>query len=142
MTAPGVRGAGGRRVRVLLAKVGLDGHDRGIRIVARGLMDAGMEVVFTGLRASCAEVVKTALEEDVDVVGLSFLAGDHLVLAPKVIAGLRESGRDDVMVLVGGVILKQDVPALEHMGVTRVFHPGTPPAEIARFIEGRVVAAR
>ena len=132
---------GERRIRVLLAKVGLDGHDRGIKIVARYLMDAGMEVVFTGLRSSCEQVVKAAVEEDVDVVGLSFLAGDHLVLAPKVIAGLRRKGLGGVMVLLGGVILKQDVPALERMGVTRVFLPGTPPADIARFIESNVVQA-
>lgn len=129
----------GRRIRVLLAKVGLDGHDRGIRIVARSLMDAGMEVVFTGLRSSCEQVVKLALDENVDVVGLSFLAGDHLVQAPKVIDGLQRSGQGEVMVLLGGVILKRDVPALEQMGVTRVFLPGTPPAEIAHFIESKVV---
>lgn len=132
---------GERKIRVLLAKVGLDGHDRGIKIVARYLMDAGMEVVFTGLRSGCEQVVKAAVEEDVDVVGLSFLAGDHLVLAPKVIAGLRRKGLGGVMVLLGGVILKQDVPALEQMGVTRVFLPGTPPADIARFIESNVVQA-
>ncbi|MFO1314578.1 MAG: cobalamin B12-binding domain-containing protein [Burkholderiales bacterium] len=132
---------GERKIRVLLAKVGLDGHDRGIKIVARYLMDAGMEVVFTGLRSGCEQVVKAAVEEDVDVVGLSFLAGDHLVLAPKVIAGLRRKGLGGVMVLLGGVILKQDVPALERMGVTRVFLPGTPPADIARFIESNVVQA-
>ncbi len=132
---------GERKIRVLLAKVGLDGHDRGIKIVARYLMDAGMEVVFTGLRSGCEQVVKAAVEEDVDVVGLSFLAGDHLVLAPRVIAGLRRKGLGGVMVLLGGVILKQDVPALERMGVTRVFLPGTPPADIARFIESNVVQA-
>lgn len=132
---------GERKIRVLLAKVGLDGHDRGIKIVARYLMDAGMEVVFTGLRSGCEQVVKAAVEEDVDVVGLSFLAGDHLVLAPKVIDGLRRKGLGGVMVLLGGVILKQDVPALEQMGVTRVFLPGTPPADIARFIESNVVQA-
>ncbi|MBK9114321.1 MAG: cobalamin B12-binding domain-containing protein [Betaproteobacteria bacterium] len=128
----------GRKLRVLLAKAGLDGHDRGIKIVARYLMDAGMEVVFTGLRATPEQVVKAALEEDPDVVGLSFLAGDHLVLAPRVIDGLRQHGLADVMVLLGGVIPKRDIPVLERMGVTQVFLPGTPPAEIARFIESRI----
>jgi methylmalonyl-CoA mutase, C-terminal domain len=127
-----------RRIRVLLAKVGLDGHDRGVKTVARGLRDAGMEVVFTGPRATPEEVVGAAGAEDVDVVGMSFLAGDHLVLAPKVIDGLKRSGQGHVMVLLGGVILKRDVPALERLGVARVFLPGTPPAEIAQFIESRV----
>ena len=127
-----------RRIRVLLAKVGLDGHDRGIKLVARYLMDAGMEVVFTGLRATPEQVVKAALEEDPDVVGLSFLAGDHMVLAPRVIDGLKRNGMGDVMVLLGGVILKRDIPTLTQMGVTQVFLPGTPPGEIARFIAGRI----
>jgi methylmalonyl-CoA mutase C-terminal domain/subunit len=133
---------GERRIRVLLAKVGLDGHDRGIKTVARALADAGMEVVFTGLRATPEQVVDAACAEDVDVVGMSFLAGDHLVLAPKVIDGLKRKGLDEVMVLLGGVILKRDVPALAQMGVTRVFLPGTPPAEIARFIESNVSQTR
>jgi methylmalonyl-CoA mutase C-terminal domain/subunit len=127
-----------RPIRVLLAKVGLDGHDRGVKTVARGLRDAGMEVVFTGLRATPDEVAEAASQEDVDVVGLSFLAGDHLVLAPKVIDGLKKKGMGGVMVLAGGVILKRDIPALVEMGVTQVFLPGTPPGEIARFIESRI----
>ncbi len=138
MTAPAETIVGERPIRVLLAKVGLDGHDRGIKVVARYLLDAGMEVVFTGLRATPEQVVKAAVEEDPDVVGLSFLAGDHMVLAPKVVDGLKREGLSDVMVLVGGVILKRDIPALEEMGVTQVFLPGTPPSEIARFIAGRV----
>ncbi len=129
---------GDKTIRVLLAKVGLDGHDRGIKTVAHYLKDAGMEVVFTGLRSTPEQVAKAALEEDADVVGLSFLAGDHMVLAPRVIDGLKRSGLGDVMVLVGGVIPKRDIPALGRMGVTQVFLPGTPPGEIARFIESRI----
>lgn len=127
-----------RRLRVLLAKVGLDGHDRGIKTVARYLMDAGIEVIFTGLRSTPDEVASVALEEDVDVVGLSFLAGDHMVLAPRVIDGLKQKGLGDVMVLLGGVVPKRDAAALEQMGVARVFLPGTPPAHIAEFIKSNV----
>lgn len=122
-------------IRVLLAKVGLDGHDRGIKIVARHLADAGMEVILTGLRATPAEVVSRARDEGVDVLGLSFLAGDHMVLAPKVFDALQAAGMGDVTVLVGGVILKRDIPALQAMGAAAVFLPGTPPADISRFIE-------
>ena len=121
-------------VRVLLAKVGLDGHDRGIKIVARALMDAGMEVIYTGLRSTPEAVVRAAVQEDVDVVGLSFLAGDHMILAPRVVAGLREHGRGDVRVVLGGVILKQDIAALRDIGVAEVFVPGTPVERIVQFI--------
>jgi methylmalonyl-CoA mutase C-terminal domain/subunit len=127
---------GNRKIRVLLAKVGLDGHDRGIKTVARYLVDAGMEVIFTGLRSTPDQVVAAAVQEDVDVVGLSFLAGDHMVLAPKVITGLRQQGMGDVMVLVGGIIPKRDIPALESSGVGQVFLPGTPPEQIVQFIAG------
>jgi methylmalonyl-CoA mutase C-terminal domain/subunit len=129
---------GEKTIRVLLAKVGLDGHDRGIKIVARYLKDAGMEVIFAGLRSTPEQVVSAALEEDADVVGLSFLAGDHMVLAPRVIDGLKEKGLGDVMVLLGGVILKRDIAALEQAGVKRVFPAGTPPAQIAEFIKGNI----
>ncbi len=122
--------------RVLLAKVGLDGHDRGLKLVAHYLKQAGMEVVYLGLRQTPEQVVSAALEEDVDVVGLSFLAGDHMILAPRVLEGLKRSGLDDVRVLVGGVILERDIAALESMGVQRVFLPGTPPGEIVKFIQG------
>ncbi len=127
-----------RRIRVLLAKVGLDGHDRGVKTVARFLADAGMEVVFTGLRSTPEQVVEAAVQEDVDVLGLSFLAGDHMVLAPKVIEGLRRRGLGEVMVLLGGIILKRDIPALEALGVSRVFLPGTPPEQIVQFISNRI----
>ncbi len=125
-----------RRIRVLLAKVGLDGHDRGVKTVARFLADAGMEVIFTGLRSTPEQVVEAAVQEDVDVVGLSFLAGDHMVLAPKVIDGLRRRGLGTVRVLLGGIILKRDIPALEALGVSKVFLPGTPPEQIVQFISG------
>ena len=127
-----------RKIRVLLAKVGLDGHDRGIRIVARFLMEAGMEIIFTGLRSTPDQVVRAALEEDVDVVGMSFLAGDHMILAPRVIDGLKRQGLGDVMVLLGGIIPKRDIPALEQIGVGQVFLPGTPPEHIARHILNNV----
>ena len=129
---------GNRRIRVLLAKVGLDGHDRGVKTVARFLADAGMEVVFTGLRSTPEQVVEAAEQEDVDVLGLSFLAGDHMVLAPKVIDGLRSRGLGGVMVLLGGIILKRDIPALEALGVSRVFLPGTPPEQIVQFISSSI----
>lgn len=123
-----------RKIRVLLGKVGLDSHDRGIKIVARLLRDAGMEVIYTGLRSTADEVVVSALQEDVDVVGLSFLAGDHMVLIPKVLAGLKEKGKDDVLVLVGGIIPKKHVRELMKLGVGRVFLPGTSPKEIINCI--------
>jgi methylmalonyl-CoA mutase C-terminal domain/subunit len=126
-----------RPPRVLLAKVGLDGHDRGIKTVARYLSDAGMEVIFTGLRATPEQVVDAAVQEDVDVVGLSFLAGDHMILAPKVIEGLKRHGLR-AMVLLGGIILKHDIPVLERMGVDQIFLPGTPPGRIVRFIQNNL----
>jgi len=119
---------------VLLAKVGLDGHDRGIKTVARFLADAGMEVIFTGLRSTAQQVVEAAVQEDIDVLGLSFLAGDHMILAPKVIDGLRQRGLGKAMVLLGGIIGKRDIPLLEAMGVAQVFLPGTPPERIVQFI--------
>ena len=126
-----------KRIRVLLAKVGLDGHDRGVKTVARYLVDAGMEVIFTGLRSTPGQVVAAAVQEDVDVVGLSFLAGDHMILAPKVIDGLREC-QQKPMVIVGGIILARDIPKLKQMGVDEVFLPGTPPNNIVRYIQGNL----
>ena len=123
-----------RKIRVLIAKVGLDGHDRGAKIVARALMDAGMEVIYTGLRQTVQRVAKAALQEDVDVIGLSFLAGDHMVLVPKVMHALKEKGMEDIMVLTGGIVLKRQIPDLMKMGIREVFLPGTPPAEIVDYI--------
>ena len=126
------------QVRVLLAKVGLDGHDRGIKTVARYLADAGMEVIYRGLRSTPEEVVRLAVEQNVDVVGMSFLAGDHMILAPKVIDGLRAAGRDDAMVLLGGIILSRDIPTLKQAGANEVFLPGTPPDQIVQHIQSQL----
>lgn len=126
------------QIRVLLAKVGLDGHDRGVRTVARYLADAGMEVVYHGLRSTPDEVVKTAVEQNVDVVGMSFLAGDHMVLAPKVIDGLRAARRREIMVLLGGIIPARDIPTLKQVGANEVFLPGTPPDQIIQYIQSQL----
>jgi methylmalonyl-CoA mutase C-terminal domain/subunit len=123
-----------RKTRVLIAKVGLDGHDRGAKIVARALMDAGMEVIYTGLRQTVDQVVAAALQENVDVLGLSFLSGDHMVLVPKLMRALQAKGGGDVMVLIGGIILKRHFNVLFKMGVNQVFVPGTPLAEIVKYI--------
>ena len=122
------------KIRVLIAKVGLDGHDRGAKIVARSLMDAGMEVVYTGLRQTAENIATAAAQENVDVVGLSFLAGDHMVLVPKVFQTLRDKGLENIMVIAGGIILKHQIAELKKLGVQEVFLPGTPPAEIATYI--------
>ncbi|MBC7227843.1 MAG: cobalamin B12-binding domain-containing protein [Thermoflexales bacterium] len=113
------------RLRVLIAKPGLDGHDRGAKVVARALRDAGMEVIYTGLRQTPEMIVEAALQEDVDAVGLSILSGAHMTLVPRVIQGLREAGLDHVRVFVGGIIPDEDVPALKEAGVEAVFGPGT-----------------
>ncbi len=126
------------KIRVLIAKIGLDGHDRGAKIVARSLMDAGMEVVYTGLRQTAEHIATAAVQEDVDVVGLSFLAGDHMVLVPKVLQTLSEKGLENIMVIAGGIILKHQIPQLKKMGVQEVFLPGTPPAEIATYIKEKL----
>ena len=129
-----------RKIRVLIAKVGLDGHDRGAKFVAHVLKNAGMEVIYTGIRQTPDQVVNTALQEEVDVVGLSFLSGDHMVLVPKVMERLKEKGKGEAVVLVGGIILKRDMPTLLKMGVHKVFFPGTPPEEIVNYIEQRAGA--
>ena len=124
-----------RKIRVLITKVGLDGHDRGAKLVARALRDAGMEVIYTGIRQTVESTVTAALEEDVDVLGLSFLSGDHMTLVPKVLNLLRKSGRGDIPVVVGGIILNHPIPDLMKLGVKRVFLPGTPLDEIADYIQ-------
>ena len=126
------------RVRVLIAKPGLDGHDRGAKIVARALRDAGMEVIYTGLRQTPDTIVEAALQEDVDVVGLSILSGAHMTLAPRVIEGLRESGLEHVKVLVGGIIPDEDASELKEMGVAGIFGPGSNTQEIAGFIREQI----
>ncbi|MBO9370106.1 MAG: cobalamin B12-binding domain-containing protein [Chloroflexi bacterium] len=115
----------GERLRVLIAKPGLDGHDRGAKVVARALRDAGMEVIYTGLRQTPEMIVEAALQEDVDAVGLSILSGAHMTLVPRVIQGLREAGLDHVKVFVGGIIPDEDVYALKEAGVEAIFGPGT-----------------
>jgi methylmalonyl-CoA mutase C-terminal domain/subunit len=127
-----------RKIRVVIAKPGLDGHDRGAKVIARALRDAGMEVIYTGLRQTPEQIVAAALQEDADVIGLSILSGAHMHICPRVIELLKEQGLDDVLVLVGGIIPDVDVPRLEDMGVRGVFLPGTPMQQIAEFINGNV----
>ncbi len=123
-----------RRIRVLMAKPGLDGHDRGARVLTLGLRDEGMEVIYTGLRQTPDKIVEAAIQEDVDVVGLSCLSGAHRYLFPEVVEGLRERGAQDVMVIGGGIIAKEDIPFLKEKGIDAVFGPGTPVKEIANYI--------
>ena len=123
-----------RPIKVLIAKPGLDGHDRGAKVLARGLRDEGFEVVYTGLRQTPEMVVSAALQEDVDVVGLSILSGAHMTLVPRITALLRDRGMDDVLVTVGGIIPDDDIPALKESGVAEVFGPGTTIAQVAEFL--------
>ncbi len=123
------------RIRVLVAKPGLDGHDRGAKVVARGLRDAGMEVIYSGLHRTPTQIVRTALDEDVQVVGMSILSGAHMRLLPEVVKGLQSEGLDDVLVVAGGIIPDADQQALRDAGVHAVFPPGTPIADIVAFIE-------
>jgi len=134
-----------RRIRVLIAKPGLDGHDRGAKVVARGLRDAGFEVIYTGIRRTPAEIAETALQEDVDVVGLSILSGAHMELIPLVLEELKKRGIEpnkDVLVLVGGIIPKDDAEKLLKMGVSMIFGPGTKLSEIVDFIKKEVEKLR
>jgi len=127
-----------KRIKVLVAKPGLDGHDRGAKVIAYGLRDAGMEVVYTGLRQTPEQIVNAAIQEDVDVVGLSVLSGAHLSLTQRVIQQLKEKGGGDKMVLVGGIIPQADIPKLKEMGVAEVFIPGTSIKNIAEFIKSKI----
>ncbi len=127
-----------RKIRVLVAKPGLDGHDRGAKVIARALRDAGMEVVYTGIRQTPAMIVEAALQEDVDVVGMSILSGAHMALFPRVMELLRENDMDDVLVVAGGIIPDEDVPALYEMGIRGVFGPGSPTHDIVAFIRKNV----
>jgi methylmalonyl-CoA mutase, C-terminal domain len=127
-----------KRIRVLAAKPGLDGHDRGIKVVAAALMDAGMEVVYTGLRQTPAQIVEAAVQEDVDVIAMSILSGAHDYLFPRVMDLLRERGVDDVLVLGGGIIPEEDVLALKACGIAEVFGPGTTTGDIVRYIRDHV----
>jgi methylmalonyl-CoA mutase C-terminal domain/subunit len=127
-----------QKIRVLVAKPGLDGHDRGAKVVARALRDAGMEVVYTGLRQTPEMIAEAALQEDVDVVGLSVLSGAHMALLPRIVASLRENGIDDVLVIAGGIIPDEDVPLLKEAGVNGIFGPGTLTEDIVKFIQEHV----
>ena len=129
------------KIRVLIAKPGLDGHDRGARVVAYGLRDAGFEVIYTGLRQTPEQIATAAIQEDVAVVGLSVLSGAHLALTRKVLEQLREQGAGDIPILVGGMISENDETALKELGVAEVFTAGTPISAVATFIESRVAAA-
>ena len=123
------------RIRVLLAKPGLDGHDRGAKVVARALRDAGMEVIYTGIRQTPDMIIQAAVQEDADVVGLSILSGAHLELFPAIIEGLKKQGREDALVIAGGIIPEDDIPALQQMGIKAVFGPGTSTEDIVSFIQ-------
>ncbi len=127
-----------KKIRVLIAKPGLDGHDRGAKVIARALRDAGMEVVYTGIRQTPEMIVEAALQEDVDVVGMSILSGAHMALFPRVMELLRQNGLDNVLVVAGGIIPDEDVPALHAMGIKGVFGPGTPTDTIVNFIRENV----
>ena len=128
------------RIRVIIAKPGLDGHDRGAKIIARALRDAGMEVIYTGLRQTPEQIVAAALQEDADVIGLSILSGAHNRICPRLVELLREHGLDDVLVVLGGIIPDPDVPALQALGIRGIFRPGAAMADIVSFIERNVRA--
>ena len=127
-----------RKIRVLIAKPGLDGHDRGAKVIARALRDAGMEVIYTGLRQTPEQIAGAALQEDADVIGLSILSGAHMHICPRVMELLKEKGLTDVLVVIGGIIPDVDMPKLREMGVTGIFLPGSPMQEIVDFINKNV----
>lgn len=127
-----------KKIRVLIAKPGLDGHDRGAKVIARALRDAGMEVVYTGIRQTPEMIAEAALHEDVDVIGMSILSGAHMALFPRVMELLRENDMDDVLVVTGGIIPDEDVPTLNEMGIKGIFGPGTPTGQIVDFIRENV----
>ena len=131
---------GGRKTRVVVAKPGLDGHDRGAKIIARALRDAGMEVIYTGLHQSPEQIVETAIQEDADAVGISILSGAHMTLVPRILELLRENGAEDVLVVLGGTIPDDDAEELKRRGVAAVFTPGAPTSEIVDFLNGAVAA--
>ncbi|MTD46832.1 methylmalonyl-CoA mutase [Conexibacter sp. W3-3-2] len=127
-----------KKIRVVVAKPGLDGHDRGAKIIARALRDAGMEVIYTGLHQTPEQIVETVIQEDADAVGLSILSGAHMTLVPRIVELLKEQGIDDVLVTVGGTIPADDIPELKKLGVAEVFTPGAPTSDIIDFIQGAV----
>ncbi|MFC1925145.1 cobalamin B12-binding domain-containing protein [Chloroflexota bacterium] len=130
------------KVRVLVAKPGLDGHDRGAKVVARALRDAGMEVIYTGIRQTPDMIVRSALQEDVDVLGLSILSGAHTELFPVIMERLKQEGMENTLVIAGGIIPKEDIPALQKIGIQAVFGPGTTTGDIADFINKTIAERR
>jgi len=128
----------GKKIRVLIAKPGLDGHDRGAKVVARALRDAGMEVIYTGLRQTPEQIVETAIQEDVDVIGLSILSGAHTHLFPKIMELLKDNDIKDIIVMGGGVIPEEDIPELKKVGIAEIFTPGTDTRDIIKFIKEKV----
>jgi methylmalonyl-CoA mutase C-terminal domain/subunit len=135
---PAVEAASRGKIRVVVAKPGLDGHDRGAKIIARALRDAGMEVIYTGLHQTPEQIAATVIQEDADAVGLSILSGAHMTLVPKVAALLKEQGAEDVVLVVGGTIPHDDIPQLKELGVAEVFTPGAPTQEIVDFLRSSV----
>ena len=127
-----------KKIRVLAAKPGLDGHDRGVKVVTSALMDAGMEVVYTGLRQTPTQIVEAAIQEDVDVIAMSILSGAHDYLFPKVMELLKEKGVDDMLVIGGGIIPDEDIPALKEAGIAEIFGPGTSTETIAKYIQDNI----
>jgi methylmalonyl-CoA mutase C-terminal domain/subunit len=130
----------GRVIRVVIAKPGLDGHDRGAKVIARALRDAGFEVIYTGLHQTPEQIVETTVQEDADAVGISILSGAHMTLVPRILDGLRENGLDDVLVVIGGTIPKEDAAELKRLGVAEVFTPGAPLSAIVDFLRAKVPA--
>jgi methylmalonyl-CoA mutase C-terminal domain/subunit len=130
-----------RKIRVVIAKPGLDGHDRGAKIIARALRDAGMEVIYTGLHQTPEQIVETAIQEDADAVGISILSGAHMTLVPRILDGLRENGVEDVLVVVGGTIPRDDVFVFNDTATTEIYTPGAPVSEIVEFLRSAVPVA-
>ncbi|HET9937257.1 MAG TPA: cobalamin B12-binding domain-containing protein [Gaiella sp.] len=130
-----------RTIRVVIAKPGLDGHDRGAKIIARSLRDAGMEVIYTGLHQTPEQIVETAIQEDADAVGISILSGAHMTLVPRIVEGLRANDADDVLVVVGGTIPPEDADELKRLGIAEVFTPGAPTSAIVDFLRGALATA-
>ena len=130
------------KIRVLVAKPGLDGHDRGAKVIARALREAGMEVIYTGLRQSPEMIVEAALQEDVDVVGLSILSGAHMELFPLIMDGMKQKGLNHVLIVAGGIIPEEDVPVLKKMGIQAIFRPGAMTQDIVDFINAAVASKR
>ena len=140
MSDAATQAEGTRKIRIVVAKPGLDGHDRGAKIIARALRDAGMEVIYTGLHQTPEQIVETAIQEDADAVGISILSGAHMTLVPRILDLLRENGAEDVLVVLGGTIPNEDADELKAKGVAAVFTPGAPTSEIVEFLRSKVPA--